>query len=132
MKKLWDGTSETRIQPWEKLKEPASGCTRLLRKLTEIISKTMEDPTHPSRSLFQKVFTMLMEGSDNCAGIIVAQSLISTKDLFSDTLNDTLLIMSKGIREQIESTLLNVIFEGFLMLEISVTYIRTDVISKSF
>lgn len=75
---------------------------------------------------------MLMEGSNNCAGIIVAQSLISTKDLFSDTLNDTLLIMSKGIREQIESTLLNVIFEGFLMLEISVTYIRTDVISKSF
>lgn len=71
---------------------------------------------------------MLMEGSYNCAGIIVAQSLISTKDLFSDTL----LIMSKGIREQIESTLLNVIFEGFLMLEISVTYIRTDVISKSF
>lgn len=73
-----------------------------------------------------------MEGSDNYAGIIVAQSLISTKDLFSDTLNDTLLIMSKGIGEQIESTLLNVIFEGFLMLEISVTYIRTDVISKSF
>lgn len=75
---------------------------------------------------------MLMEGSYNYAGIIVAQSLISTKNLFSDTLNDTLLIMSKGIREQIESTLLNVIFEGFLMLEISVTYIRTDVISKSF
>lgn len=75
---------------------------------------------------------MLMEGSYNCAGIIVTQSLISTKNLFSDTLNDTLLIMSKGIREQIESTLLNVIFEGFLMLEISVTYIRTDVISKSF
>ena len=75
---------------------------------------------------------MLMEGSDNRAGIIVAQSLISTKDLFSDTLNDTLLIMSKSIREQIESTFLNVIFEGFLMLEISVTYIRTDVISKSF
>ena len=74
---------------------------------------------------------MLMEGSDNCAGIIVAQSLISTKDFFSDTLNDTLLIMSKSIREQIESAFLNVIFEGFLMLEINVTHIRTDVISKS-